>query len=351
VQGETQWVADFIAAGYVYDLTDLFSSWEDWEHYYPILRELATFDGRIMGVPGGTTISWFYRKDVLEQAGISTEQPNTWEDFYTVCGEIKEKTTAQPCGLPAATAWGGGTWGEGFKMVWLSFEGTIYDEADQKWVVRSPNLLKAFQVYETLAKNEWLTVQELLTPNPWEPIKYQEFPQGETVLVTGGDWQWQFDWGPNGATPIEGLFEKVDRWRFSAETGEPFVFVRGGVNTWINARSVAPEGAFEYLKHRDTPEVACETYPLYLGGPTGRDDTGGRCEFYRNAVNGKMVEADGFFQTGRTLRTYVGETKIADGVARATEDIITLKRTAEEAMSDFAQAMKDTLGEAMVKDA
>jgi multiple sugar transport system substrate-binding protein len=331
-------------------MADLVSTWEGWEHIYPILRDLATYDGRVMGMPGGTTMSWFYRKDVLEGASISTDQPKTWDDFYAVCDQIKSKTAAKPTGLPAATAWGGGTWGEGFKMVWLSFEGTIYDEADQKWVVSSPNLLKAFQVYEMLAKKEWLTVQELLSPNPWEPIKYQQFPAGECVLVTGGDWQWEFDWGPKGATPIEGLFEKVERWMFSSETGTPFVFVRGGVGLWINAASKGPEGAFEYLAHINTPEIVCETYPLYLGGPSGRDDTAEKCEFYRSAVNGKMVEANEFLLNGRTLRTYVGETKIADGVARATENIITLQRTAEEAMADFVQEMKDGLGEELVKE-
>ncbi|NUN49962.1 MAG: HEAT repeat domain-containing protein, partial [Candidatus Brocadiae bacterium] len=127
---------------------------------------------------------------------------------------------------PAARSWGGGTWEEGFRHVWLGYANSneIYDPADGKWVVKSAGLLKALQVYETLAKNGWLTVDALLAPNPWEPIKYQGFPQKTVAVVTGGDWQWEFDWGPNGATPIEGLLEKVERWLFPSEVGDPFAF-------------------------------------------------------------------------------------------------------------------------------
>lgn len=341
-------IADFLAANYLLDMTSYVTKWDDWKQYYPILQQLASYDGKVLGVPTGGTFSFFYRKDLLEQNGIPVDQPKTWDDFYTVCGAIADKTQAKPCGLPAATPWGGGTWSEGFIMVWLSFDGPIFE--DGKWVVSSPNLLNAFKVYETLASNGWLTVDELLTPNPWEPIKYQGFPDGTVGIVTGGDWQWTFDWGPEGATPIEGLFEKVERWAFPAEDGKPFTYVDGGVTTVVAATAKSADGANEFLWYGQLPDVQCELMEIHIGGPSARMDMADVCPFYKEAVNGKMLQASEFFETGRTYNfEQIGAAKLSDGVGRATEDIITGTMTAEEAMNAFADAMTDALGEDMVK--
>jgi multiple sugar transport system substrate-binding protein len=345
-------VADFIAANYLADLTPQLTAWEGWEHIAQSLRDLSMYDGKVYGVPGGTTFTFFRRKDVMDAAGISGDQPGTWEDFYAACDEIATKTDAIPTGLPAATPWGGGTWGEGFQMVWLGFDGPIFDETDNKWVVSSPNLLKAFQVYETLATNGWLTVGMLLSPNPWEPIKYQGFPAGDVVLVTGGDWQWTFDWGPEGATPIEGLYEKVDRWEWPHESGTPFTYVSGGIGNVVAATTKSVDGCVEFITYQGDLDVMCETLQIYLGGPSGRTDLAESCPAYAEAVNGKMAESSKLFDTGRTYKfDQLNANRISDGIARATEDIITGVVTAEEAMEAFAASILQDLGDEGAKRA
>ena len=339
-------VADFIAADYLADVTEPLTAWDGWEHIAGSLRELGTYDGKLYGIPGGNTFTFFRRKDVMDAAGISGDQPKTWDDFYAACAEIVEKTDAIPTGLPAATPWGGGTWGEGFQMVWLSFNGTIFDESDGKWVVSSDNLLNAFKVYETLATNGWLTVDMLLSPNPWEPIKYQGFPKGEVVTVTGGDWQWTFDWGPDGATPIEGLYEKVDRWQWPSEDGTPFTYVSGGLGNVVAATTKSLDGCVEFMTYQSEPDVICETIPLYIGGPSSRTDLAEQCPAYAEAVNGKMAEASQLFESGRTYKfDQLNANRISDGVGRATEDIITGVMTAEQAMEKFAADMLQGIGE------
>ena len=343
-------LADFSAAGYLLDLRKYLEAWPQWEKIYKVLRPLAEFDGKLVGIPGGSTMTFFVRKDVLEGAGISIENPKTWDEFYQRCDEIKQKTEAKPVGLPGGTAWGGGTFEEGFKMVWLGFKGTIYDEADKKWVVSSPNLLKAFQVYEKLASSGWLTVDELLAANPWEPIKYQEFPEGTCTIVTGGEWQWTFDWGPEGATPIEGLFEKVIRWQWPTEDGKPFTYVDGGVGTVIFSKTKNAEGCFEYMKVSSEYDVQCKQLPIYIGGPNGFSDFAQSCPDYKTIVNGKMYEASQLFDTGLLYSfNKVGLSTITDGIAKATEDIITLKKTSQEAMDKFGADMIEQLGDDKAK--
>lgn len=340
-------LADFVAADYLADLRPYLESWEDWDQYPEVLKGFAEFENILIGMPSGGTFSMYYRKDVLEGAEIATDQPATWDDFYGVCGQVAENTGAIPTGIPAATPWGGGTWGEAFQMIWLSFDGPIYE--DGKWVVHSPNLLNAFKVYETLSSNGWLTVDELLSPNPWEPIKYEGFPAGDVAVVTGGDWQWTFDWGPEGATPIDGLYEKVERWAFPAEDGNAFTFVSGGVGSVVASNTQSLDGAFELLSYMEQPEVTCETMNVHIGGPVARRDFIDRCPEYADIVDGKMLQASQFLETGRTFNfNQLGAGKVSDAVGRATEDIITGTVTAEEAMEAFAASLTDSLGEEMV---
>jgi multiple sugar transport system substrate-binding protein len=344
--------ADMVAAGYLADLTPMLDNYADWDKFAPVIKEQLMVDGKVYALSDASTFTMFYRKDLLEESGISTEQPATWEDFYNVCEEIVGKAGAMPSGLPAATPWGGGSWGEGFRHVWLGFaqSNEIWDPSDGKWVVKSEGLLKAFQVYETLAAKKWLTVDALLSPNPWEPIKYQGFPRKEVAVVTGGDWQWEFDWGPKGATPIDGVLEKVGRWLFPSAVSKPFPTTGLGRLMSISNQSANPEAAFEFITWANSPQGSCTALETYFGGPSARSDYADNCSYYGTAIGGKMLEAGKTLETGRYLKTGVGESKIADGVARATEDVITLAKTPDQAMNDFADSMKDLIGPDGIKE-
>ncbi len=342
---------DMAAAGYLLDITDKVNAWDEWPKFAQVVKDQITIGGKVYGVAGATTFTFFYRKDVLEKAGIKTDQPKTWDDLYSLADDIVSKTGAMPFGIPAARPWGGGTWEEGFRHVWLGFakDNEIFDTTDNKWVVSSDGLLKALQVYETLAKNKWLPVQDLLTPNPWEPIKYQAFVQGKLIVATGGDWQWEFDWGPKGQNPIDDIFNKVDRWQFPSVVGDPFTFAAAGGPDCISATTQNADGAFEVVKAFFEPATTCKALEVYFGGPSPITDYGDSCPFYNTAIDGKMAEASKLFASGRYIKTGPGESKIADGIAQATESVITGQQSAQEAMDAFAAAMSDAIGDDGIK--
>jgi len=342
---------DTVAAGYLTDLTPMLTAAKVWDKFVPVIQQQLTVDGKVYALSDASTFTLFYRKDLLSESGIPDTQPNTWDDFYGLCDKIATKTKATPAGLPAARPWGGGTWEEGFRHVWLGFAKSeeIYDPTEKKWVVKSPGLLKALKVYETLAKNKWLTVESLLSPNPWEPIKYQGFPKKTVAIVTGGDWQWEFDWGSKGATPIEGVLEKVGRWQFPSEVSKPFAFTSTGRILGVFSKSPNAQAAFDFINWAFTPEGSCKALESYFGGPSARTDYADSCKFYNTAVAGKMAEAGKSLSTGRFLKAGTGQSKIADGIALATENIITGAKTAEAAMDDFAKRMTDQLGDTAVK--
>jgi len=343
---------DIVAAGYLVDLTDMASAWSEWPHYAQVIKDQVTVDGKVYALSWASTFTMFYRKDLLDAAGVPTAQPQTWDDFYTIAEAIATKIPGMtPAGIPAARPWGGGTWDEGFRHVWLGFANSneIYDPADGKWIVSSDGLLKALQVYETLAKNKWLTVEALLSPNPWQPIKYQGFVQGTVGVVTGGDWQWQFDWGPNGQAPIDDIYNKVDRWLFPSSVGKPFPYSAIGALLGITTTAPDPAAAFDWATWYLSPEGTCKALEFLFSGPSALDNYGDSCAYYNTGVDGKMAEAGATLATGRSLKTGPGESKIADGIGLASENVISLTQTPEQAMADFAAAMKDQLGDDAVK--
>src|SRR3954447_25255931 len=70
-------VPAFAGAGYLLDLTPYLEKWKDWKSFYPDVRDqIVQPDGKIYALPHeANTQNLFYRRDVLERLGVSTEQP------------------------------------------------------------------------------------------------------------------------------------------------------------------------------------------------------------------------------------------------------------------------------------
>ena len=161
------WVPDFSTAGYLLDITDRLNAWPDWAaHFYQVLRDRAQqADGKYYSMPRhGTVIELFLRKDVLDQNGISTEQPNSWDELITRLKDLHAKTGLPAITIPAGKTWGGGTFDEGFIHIFNGTGGTLYDAATGKWVVKSQALKDAFNFYNTLQTNGLLPDQGAARP-------------------------------------------------------------------------------------------------------------------------------------------------------------------------------------------
>lgn len=82
----TQWLYDFVVAGYVEELTGDVATDPaiDWEDIAPIYRDFtATFSDRIFLIPlRGHLILGYYRSDLLEENGL--EHPRTWDEYLEI---------------------------------------------------------------------------------------------------------------------------------------------------------------------------------------------------------------------------------------------------------------------------
>jgi ABC-type glycerol-3-phosphate transport system substrate-binding protein len=340
----TAWVPDMAAAGYLTDLAARVAGWPDWhDHVYPILRQRATAaDGRVWGIPrGATVIQLFYRRDVLIERGVSTEQPTSWTALIERMTELRGLMDRPPILIPAGRTWGGGTFDEGFINLMLGTGSDLFDPATDRWVVRSPGLDAVFGLYERLTRERLLPVAPLLQPEPWEPTKYQTFPDGDLAVVTQGSWGWRFDWGPEGRRPIPDLDERVATWAFPTESGgDPFVWAAESWGWTISAASTEADAAWALIRHLSTGEALAADL-VAVGNLSPRDDIADVAP-YRDEPH--LVTDERLIGIGRSFQPRPGIERIQAAVGEVTEGIITGALSADEAADEFERLATELLG-------
>jgi multiple sugar transport system substrate-binding protein len=350
------WVPDFATAGYLLDISDRLAAWPDWQaHFYQVLRDRAKqADGKYYSMPRhGTVIEFFIRKDVLDQNGISTEQPNSWQELIDRLTALHAKTNLPAITIPAGKTWGGGTFDEGFIHIFNGTGGKLYDDAAGKWIVKSQGLTDAFNFYATLQKGGLLPTRALLDPNPWEPTKYDGFTgttaDGKSIpvappITTQGSWGWVYDWGPapTGARPIPGIYDgKVDTWAFpSKAANDNFVWAAEDWMWTISAKSKHPDEAFALLKCLNTGAPLAMDVAA-VGNLAPRDDIQDVAPYKDMPY---LIKMEKLLTSGRTFKAQVGIDKIQQAVGAATEQILLNKMDGNQAADYFAQQATDLLG-------
>jgi multiple sugar transport system substrate-binding protein len=347
--GENMAIA-WSSAGYLAPLDDYLADWDGYSHYYPAVKEAMTRqDGSVYSLPSGAgVLNLFIRQDVLTEVGVDTTQPETWDELIDRLVQVKEKTGGTPIVIPAGTAWGGGTWGEGFQPLLGGTDTGYYDTETDTWDLQSPGWLAVFDLYAELVDKGLMPVEDLQNPNPWEPTKYEKFPEGEIQVAAQGTWGWKFDWGPEGATPIDGLDEKVTTWQFPGlrSGDQPYGWSSTGGGYAISEQSENKDAAMEFIKYLSTGEPLAEQLTA-SGAASARDDLDDVAPY---------SEEPHLLQAGEDLADSVfvvtgdGTDQIGQAVASATELILSGKADGQEAYDAFVKNATDLLGPTLVKE-
>ncbi|CAH0182350.1 ABC transporter substrate-binding protein [Microbacterium sp. Bi128] len=337
------------SAGYLAPLDGYLEAWDGWSHYYPAVKEaMVRQDGQIYSIPSGAgVLNLFYRKDILTELGIDTSQPQTWDDLIERLVAVKEKTGGTPIVIPAGTAWGGGTWGEGFQPLLGGTDKDFYDSETDTWDLKSPGWLAVFNLYAELAQKGLLPVQDLQNPNPWEPTKYTKFPEGEIQVAAQGTWGWKFDWGPDGAAPIEGLTEKVSTWQFPGlrPGDKPYGWSSTGGGYAITAESKNKDAAWEFIKYLSTGKPLAEQL-VASGAASARDDLNDVAPYSEEP---QLLQAGEDLSESVFVVTGDGAAQIGQAVATATEMILSGQANGQQAYDAFVADATDLLGPSLVK--
>ena len=181
------------------DLSEETARWDGIKHIPGIVQSLsqASFNSNTYSVPSIVAIEQiYYRKDILQAHGVSTQQPRSLDELLSRAKEIKSKTGHYALLFPAGLTWGMGSFNEGFRYLLASDANYSLVTSDGKYNLNHSAVLEALSFYEELVRSELMPIAPLLNPEPWIIPKYEMFPDGQLVATTCGTWCPVFDWGP-----------------------------------------------------------------------------------------------------------------------------------------------------------
>ena len=340
-------VADMVAAGYLAPVTDEIKAWDGYGQLFEVGKQLSTGkDGSIYVLPAMLSVQQlYYRRDVLEKAGISTAQPKNWAELLDRAKEIKAKTGAYGLLFPAGLAWGGGAFGEGFQYLMVGTSTPQIANDDDTLNLTSEGVKDALGFYAELINNDLMPVQPLLGPEPWVTPKYQMFPEGKLVATTCGSWCYIYDWGPQSKNPIPNVTKAVGTWTVPGKDGGEHVMVDLESPWAVNAQGADVELAKKVLLEIGSVK-ADVAYAGLLGNIPGRKDVAGDPEFQKLTALVPVLSA---VEKGTFLRAAPGVSAVSEGVARATEALLRKETDAAGAQKILVDYVRETLGDDMVK--
>jgi multiple sugar transport system substrate-binding protein len=155
-----QWMADFVGAGALEDLTDRINADKDlqWDDVAPFFRNFsATYQGKLYTVPlDGDFQMVYYRKDILTKDGV--KPPETWDDYLAIAKQYQGKPLA-PGGKPIyGSCISKKRAAQGFQMFWSivgpylqsqgTKEGAFFDTTSMKPLVMNDGMARALDIYK-----------------------------------------------------------------------------------------------------------------------------------------------------------------------------------------------------------
>ena len=340
-------VADMVAAGYLAPLSDALEGWDDFDQFFDVAKALVSRDdGEIYVLPAMLNVQQiYYRRDILEDAGISTEQPKDWADLLARAAEIKEKTGSFGLMFPAGVTWGGGAFGEGFQYLIAGTATKELVDEDGKLHLTSDGVHDALAFYNELVSKDLMPVDPLLGPEPWIIPKYEMFPAGDLVATTCGSWCYIYDWGPTARNPIPDVTKAVGTWATPGQHGGEHVQVDIDSPWGVNATAVNVDLAKQVILELGSVKAGV-AYSEQLGNIPGRRDAADDPDFQKLEA---LVPILANVENGTFLKTAPGFSVVAEGVARATEALLRQETDAAGAQEILVDYARNLLGDEAVR--
>lgn len=344
---EISQVVDFSTAGYLQDVTAEVKGSEAYPHFYKIAQDLAASTGdKIYVMPTMLSVQQLYfRRDVLEKAGISTEQPKTWNDLLQRAIDAKAKTGKYSLMLPMGVTWGGGPFIEGFRHLLAGSSSPQIATADGKLDLNSKGISEVFGFYEQIVKDKLLPVDPLLGPEPWVIPKYQMFPAGDLLITSCGSWCYIFDWGPKSKNPIPDVNNVVGTWAVPGKDGGEHVMVSLSHPWAVGTSASDPAAAKKVLQAMGSIDLMV-SYATNEGNLPARKDARENPEFQKLTALPPLMDN---LDKGAYLKTAPGFSTVVEGVGRATEALLLGKTDAAGAQKILVDYVSATLGADQIK--
>lgn len=341
-------VPDLVAAGYLAPVTAEVEAWSGYNQLFDVAKKLSTAaDGKMYQLDSMLAVTQlYYRRDLLQAAGISTEQPQTWADLLSRAREIKKKTGKYGLLLPAGTSWGSGAFDEAFKQFIVGSKTPQIANADGTLDLTGPGVTDLFGLWKSLIDDDLMPVEPLLGPEPWVIPKYDMFPAGKLVATTCGSWCYIYDWGPKSKNPIPDVTDAVGTWKVPGEEPGNLTVSVGGQNIWlVNAKSDHTDLAKKVMLELASVKTTVD-YAGNMGNLPARKDAGDDPAFQALKA---LVPVYHDIDAGTFLRPGEGFSVVTEGIGRATEALLRKTTDAPGAQKILVDYARNLLGDDKVK--
>ena len=341
------WVPEFVDAELLKPLDVVagpsVDEWEGWSHMSAGIQSILGYQGELYGIASGTDVrEIFYRKDIFENAGIALPwQPTSWEDVLATARQLKDAGVESPIQLDAGTAMGEATTMQGWFMALLGAGEHMYDFDQGKWIVSSPAILDALNLYKTIYVDEKLGDARMQLVADGRDQSFAAFAEGKIAMLVEGDWFWrsailnQMD---------QATRDEVVSWaKMPAEQpgmgyrGQDFATISGGTGWVLNPNTANPAEAWALLAFMSSQDAQME-WEKIQPRINFRDDV----PVAGDAQMSAMAEA---LLPLTTVRPMLPDyPKISYEAQLMTERVVSGEMSPAEAMAAYAEAVTGIAG-------
>ena len=331
-------IGEFSAGGFLEPLDAYLATWEDWAQFPESVRGGITYQDKVWALPYSLDSHFFfYRRDLLEQAGLPREwQPATPDEVLAAARAIKAANPdAIPFGLYAGENAGTDTVLRGFLPPLYAYGGTLTDETG-RFIIDSCAIRGALGYYETAFQVDQTVPQDTLSASDPAGVLREALRDGELGFLYDGSWVYD---DVTGGDPA--IAEQIGVALFPLADGSAAI-ATGGIGTcwYINAASESKALAWEFVKAASSRE---HQVTLNSGDP--------------HAPARNDAAADPVFQATPFLQTMVGSVgtmrinppdpayrQLISVVQKATGTVATGEATPEEAIAAYGEELVRILG-------
>jgi multiple sugar transport system substrate-binding protein len=340
-------VPDMVSAGYLAPITAEVKAWDGYAQLFDVAKKLSTSaDGQIYALSSMLLVQQLYfRRDLLDKAGISTAQPSSWKDLLDRAREIKAKTGKYGLLLPAGISWGPGAFNEGFALFVPGSKTPQIANDDGTLNLNGEGVRDIFRLYKSLIDEDLMPIKPLLGAEPWIIPKYTMFPAGDLMVTTCGTWCYIYDWGKGSRNPVPDVTKNVGTWAVPGMDGGSSVTISGSSPWAVNARSAHLDVAKKVLLALSSVD-AMVAYAGLVGNIPARKDAADNKQFQALTELVPVLEN---VPNGTFLRSAPGNSVVSEGVARATEALLRRQTDAAGAQAILVKYVRDLLGDNVVK--